>query len=63
VNHKGGWVIREYCGEKHVMPVGEIHSWFHCKCLPRRDAEDESVIVHNSFDEREKFETGARLPS
>jgi hypothetical protein len=56
-----GWVVREYCGEQHVMPHGELHHFFHCSCIP--DIEPNGVIVHHSFDRREEFETGARKPS
>jgi hypothetical protein len=55
-----GWIIREYCGEQHVMPNGEIHHLFDCPCHPESD---DGVIVHHSFDGREDFETGARKVS
>jgi hypothetical protein len=31
-----------------------------CWCSPTRDDEEPSVIIHNSFDRREDYETGAR---
>lgn len=49
----------------HVYPLNDLrdHSTETgrpCWCRPR---EEDGVIVHNSMDGREKFETGERKPS
>jgi len=33
-----------------------------CWCHPKYDEQDD-ILIHNSMDEREKFETGERKPS
>jgi len=50
----------------HIVPTNDLRehstdSSIHCWCQPVED--DEGVIVHNSMDEREQFETGIRKPS
>lgn len=47
----------------HVVPVNDLreHRTEGCWCRPRETAE--GVIVHNSMDGREKFETGERKVS
>lgn len=49
----------------HVVPLMDLREHITdsdkpCWCHPR---EDEGVIVHNSMDGREAFETGERKPS
>ena len=49
----------------HVYPINDLRphnteNGLNCWCNP---IEDEGVIVHNSMDEREKYETGERKPS
>lgn len=48
----------------HVYPIGDLRpheaDGKQCWCHP---TEDDGVIVHNSMDEREKYETGERKPS
>lgn len=49
----------------HVVPINDLreHSCDvdkPCWCNP---SNDDGVIVHNSMDGREKFETGERKPS
>jgi hypothetical protein len=47
----------------HVVPVDDLREHVTegpCWCNPR---EEETVIVHNSMDGREHFETGERRPS
>lgn len=57
------------CGDQdarrfeHVIPVGDLREH---RCAPRcwcEPTEDGGVIIHNSLDEREKFERGERKPS
>jgi hypothetical protein len=56
-----GWIILRYEGVHHVLPKGEQHDWSDCRCQP---VEAESgVLVHQAFDERDKFERGERSPS
>lgn len=56
----GGWTIILNEGVSHVIPANEDHAFSDCRCKP---SDDEGVVVHKSFDEREKFETGERKPS
>lgn len=60
-----GWQIIDFKGARHVMPSDEAQRHFpsDCPCRPLSDPEDPSVIVHNSYDGREAFETGERKPS
>ena len=46
----------------HVVPMDDLrdHDAENCWCFP---AVEDDVIVHNSADGRESFETGARRPS
>ncbi len=49
----------------HVYPINDLreHSTDTdkpCWCKPR---EEDGIIVHNSMDRREEFETGERKPS
>jgi hypothetical protein len=51
-------------GERHVIPIGDTreHVASHnCWCKPDlEDGDEGEVWVHNSHDEREKYETGVR---
>lgn len=49
----------------NVYPINDLREHEmtpDCWCQPEVD-EVYQVIIHNSADEREKFETGERLPS
>jgi hypothetical protein len=46
----------------HVLPVNDLREHVEtvdCWCGP---SVDDGVCVHNAMDEREKFESGQRLP-
>lgn len=49
---------------RHVVPVNDLFphvlSYAHCWCHPRLDDDEPSVVVHNSADGREDYETGRR---
>lgn len=50
----------------HVIPINDLRphstdSDAQCWCNPTED--EPGVIVHNSMDDREQFETGERKPS
>jgi hypothetical protein len=53
----------------HVVPLNDLRehntaSGKPCWCEPRVDYENGfEVHIHNSLDQREKFETGVRKPS
>jgi hypothetical protein len=50
----------------HVMPENDLREHVmsaDCWCHPAVDEEYENVLVHNSMDGREAFETGERKPS
>jgi hypothetical protein len=57
-------MIDECESRLHVVPVNDlrehIEDGIKCWCKPH---EETGVIVHNSMDGREKFETGERKPS
>lgn len=62
----GGWSLSEPInGIKHFIPVNDTHDHMDadCPCHPEPDEECPEIMVHNSFDGREEFEAGARLPS
>ncbi len=53
-------------GLKHVLPSDERTQHrlgTHCPCQPYFDPEDETVLVHHSYDGRGAFECGERKPS
>lgn len=58
-----GWGVYQNEGAAHVIPVDEAeqHAYSGCPCHPWEDVH--GTIVHQSFDGREKFETGERKPS
>lgn len=65
----GGWV-RESGGRlpTHVYPLNDLRehevNGAPCWCEPEiEDAADETIVIHNSLDQRELFETGKRKPS
>ena len=47
----------------HVYPVNDLkeHTTDRCWCNPTE--EDGNILIHNSMDKREQFETGERKPS
>jgi hypothetical protein len=57
-----GWMISNQNGTRHVVPINDLkpHKVESCWCNP---TDDEGLIIHNSMDLREKFETGDRVPS
>jgi len=43
----------------HIYPLEDLREHdleIHCWCIPRMD--DGGIILHNSMDQREKYETG-----
>ena len=62
-----GWQISEIDGNGffHVVPVNDLqeHMDENCPCNPTPDEEMANLIMHNSFDGREAFETGERKMS
>lgn len=44
----------------HVMPIGDLREHKYSKECWCKPIYDEEVYVHNSMDEREKYETGER---
>ena len=55
-----GWVIHRIDGFRHIVPTDELHAVDNCHCQP---VEDDYLVIHNSFDGREKFERGERKVS
>ena len=56
----------DFLDDIHVVPRNDIvDHWcsISCWCQPERDEEQENVVIHNSADGREDFETGRRKPS
>lgn len=57
------WHVYPVADMVHVYPADDMYEHNTenrlCWCQPRYDAED-NIVVHNSFDERESYETGAR---
>jgi hypothetical protein len=52
----------------HVFPVEDLRKHvtdqgFDCWCKPLPHEDDDSIVLHNSMDGREAFETGERKPS
>lgn len=60
-----GWAIVFALNDDtpHVIPVDELeqHDPENCRCCPHE--EEYGVMIHQSFDGREKFESGERKPS
>jgi len=51
-------------GITHIYPMGDLRDHQiskKCWCSPK--VEDGSLVIHNSMDGREAFETGERKPS
>jgi hypothetical protein len=49
---------------KHVVPKEDMRphrNSIDCWCHPKVDDEDPFVIIHNSMDERERYEQGRAL--
>ncbi len=47
----------------HIVPIQDTrgHTMSHdCWCSPQRDADDPTVLVHSSADQREMYESGER---
>lgn len=48
------WLVIEAGNDFHVVPTDERHELTaKCKCKPKHD---EDIIVHNSYDNRERLE-------
>lgn len=61
MTNEHGWEV-DY-KTKNVTPMNDLKEHVHsmrCWCKPKRDDEDERIIIHNSADGREAFETGKR---
>lgn len=58
-----GFMLDEDTGLTHLAPTHEEHITEGCACGAAQSPEDASLIIHNSFDGREKFETGERKTS
>lgn len=58
INQQPAWAI----DGNHVIPLDDLrpHSLTDCWCQP---FDDEGVIVHNSMDQRERYERGEVKPS
>lgn len=57
----GGWCVYSYMTDAlHVLPRGDIRDHYLQPSCPCHPMEEDGVIVHNSFDGREAFETGER---
>lgn len=57
------WHVYPVDNMVHVYPVDDMYEHTvenqFCWCQPRYDDEDR-IVVHNAFDEREMYETGVR---
>lgn len=59
------WQNLEHDGYTHTVPVHDTYNHLaskKCWCAPEVD-EEFKLIIHESADGREKFETGERKPS
>lgn len=54
-------VHNDTAGNTHRVPTHDLehHAWVGCRCQPLDDGE---IIIHNAFDERERYEAGTRRP-
>lgn len=51
------WSVYEVKDDIHVVPQKEEHILcYTCDCMPTRDPENFRIIMHNSYDNREKEE-------
>lgn len=60
----GGWSVVQHEGESHILPEADIGDHMvsrECHCKPREDERESSVIIHNSYDQRESYENGRKL--
>lgn len=60
-----GWNVTtqdDHCGNYHVYPVNDLkdHHCENCWCKPTVDHFSPNLLVHNSMDRREEYETGKR---
>lgn len=57
------WHVYPVADMVHVYPVDDLYEHAVetrlCWCQPRYDEED-NIVLHNAFDEREAYETGTR---
>jgi hypothetical protein len=61
---QGGWCTMDCAdGFVHVVPLRDLrpHMQHDCWCKPGASTNDDSVILHNSMDQREAHEQGAPL--
>ena len=60
------WINLNFNGYTHTLPLEDIrdHEVGTTKCWCRPEIDEEfRIVVHQSADGREKFETGERIPS
>lgn len=61
-----GWgiIIDPDTNKPHIVPTHDTyeHYFVDCNCVPRLE-DDGAIIVHNSYDGRESFETDERKKS
>jgi hypothetical protein len=60
------WLLASTDTEIHVTPVDDLrpHDYTSkCWCRPVEDVAEPDMLMHNSLDGREAFETGERLVS
>ena len=56
------WLVSNW----DITPIGDMREHVErpdCWCHPVADVEVPYIYIHNSLDEREKYETGERKPS
>ncbi len=61
----GGWTLVTIPElGAHIVPLNDTadHMDENCPCNPKQET-DINLWTHNSFDGREEFETGERIPS
>lgn len=64
-----GWCVingLDWPGTFHVLPINDLRDHKAaqaCYCRPHQDSDASKVWIHNSLDQRERFETWERKPS
>lgn len=65
-DRRNGITDEESDGQWHIVPVNDLHAHqtsMDCACQPFESVDQNNVVIHNPWDEREKFERGIRKPS